>query len=146
MKDLKSSGSWWDWCASIEQVGTLGQAVVESSNCIVFSHPAVRALVVALRQRGKSLPRTHASEQTPLAGDLTVEESMLPHQRRMSRVAHLRQGAMGIKIVALPPLYDAQLLWMGVGGFVLGGYERLPIGIDSDEGTDYAQSWWVRLD
>ncbi len=51
---------------------------------------------------------------------------MLPHQRRTSRVAYLRQGPMGIKIVVLPPLYDVQLLWMGMGGFVLGGYERLP--------------------
>jgi len=127
-------------------VGTLGEDGVESSHCSAVSHRVMKASVVALRQRGKPLPRARASEQTPLTGDLTVEESMLPHQRRMSRVAHLRQGSMGIKIVALPPLYDVQLLWMGMGGFVLGGYERVPAGIVSEEGTDYAQSWWVRLD
>lgn len=71
---------------------------------------------------------------------------MLPQQRRMSRVANLRQGFMGIKTVPLPPLYDVQLLWMGPYGFVLAGYERLPVGCSPDDGADYAQSWWVRVD
>ena len=92
--------------------------------------------VVLMRRKGVPLERNSLAREPVHAGDLRVEERQDESLHRVVRFARLAVS-MPMDRESLPPLQDVQLLWMGPGGMVLTGFERL-------SGADYAQGWWCR--
>jgi hypothetical protein len=104
----------------------------------------MKCRAVATHARGAVLSHRDLHRAPVHEGELLVVQQTDPTLRRAVRVARLnRLGTEAGALHALPPLYDAQLLWMGPQGFTLSGVERLQ---GRAEGyVAFAQSWWVRL-
>ena len=89
-----------------------------------------------MRERGVPRPRGEIGTGT-VRGQLLVEEARDEMLGRTLRVARLAVGLPGDR-APLPPLNDVSLLWVGIAGFVLAGFETVG-------NTQYAQSWWCRV-
>ncbi|WP_375738039.1 hypothetical protein [Pseudomonas boanensis] len=72
----------------------------------------------------------------PVVGDVLIAHR---HCQEMGRSANVARLSVGLPQDQdpIPPLIDAQLLWMAPGGFVISGVELV-------DGVAYAQSWWCR--
>lgn len=97
-------------------------------------------LFFVLRQRheGRLIARHSLSIDHSVHGELSVREALDPVLRRTCRVARLvKPEAPQVELV--PPLKDANLLYVDAYRFVLTGFEHL---LD----RDYAQTWMLTLD
>ena len=90
--------------------------------------------VLRLRCNGRPLPRRDWMNQTPVAGDLRVDQLYVKDLRRSVRIARVLDPQRPMKPDELPMLFDPVLLAMSPQAFTLIGFERI-------EGVDYARSW-----
>lgn len=93
--------------------------------------------VVCLRRKGRPVPKWQLHREPRIEGQLTICDESDKALHRTVRVARIITVERFTRD-ALPPLFDATLLWMSNGQMALTGFERETTG---ELITDYAQTW-----
>jgi len=94
--------------------------------------------VKALHEGGIPLARRDIEESGWLQGELTLTQELAGRKKRSYCVARVHQTERECRAV-LPPLHDAQLIWIGSNTLMLTGFEVINL-------REVVQSWLVKTD